>query len=136
MTTPAIAQRRVLVVEDEPLVCEAVKLLLAFDGHTVETAGNGQEGLKLFESGKYDLVITDYEMPKMKGDELAIAIKARNQKQPVIMITAHDEMLRATGNTLTGVDLLISKPFRLEDLRAGIAKVTSADSAKGGAGAS
>jgi len=132
MTAPAFPQRRILVVDDEPLVCDAVKMMLNFDGHFVETAANGKDALTLFDHGKFDLVITDFEMPTMKGDELAAAIKARSPEQPVVMITAYAEMLEASGNPLTGVDFIISKPFLLENLREAIAKATRAG-AKAGA---
>jgi len=112
------------VVDDEPLVCDAVKLMLDFDGHDVATAGSGKEALVKLEQSKFDLVITDYEMPGMKGDELAAAIKTRDTRQPVVMITAYAELLQSSGNPLTGVDWLISKPFLLENLREAIAKVT------------
>jgi CheY-like chemotaxis protein len=124
MKTPAFPQRRILVVDDEPLVCDAVRMMLDFDGHLVRTAGNGKEALAIFDSDQFDLVITDFEMPAMKGDELAAAIKARAPNQPVVMITAYAEMLQASGNPLTGIDLIISKPFLLENLREAIAKVT------------
>jgi CheY-like chemotaxis protein len=124
MTTPAFPQRRILVVDDEPLVCDAVKMMLEFDGHTVETAGSGKAALAMLDKTKFDLVITDFEMPLMKGDELAAAIKARDPKQPVVMITAYAEMLQASGNPLRGVDFMISKPFLLENLREAIAKAT------------
>jgi CheY-like chemotaxis protein len=126
MTVPALKQRRILVVDDEPFVCDAVKMMLAFDGHVVETAGNGREALAMFEGGKFDLVITDFSMPGMKGDELAAAIKARDPNQPVVMVTAYAEMLQASGNPMTGIDFIISKPFLLENLREAIAKVTRA----------
>ena len=132
MKTPAFPQRRILVVDDEPLVCDAVKMMLNFDGHVVKTASSGKEALVAFDKEQFDLVITDFEMPAMKGDELAAAIKARAPKQPVVMITAYAEMLQASGNPLTGVDLIISKPFLLENLREAIAKVTPA-AARGGA---
>ncbi|HSU57139.1 MAG TPA: response regulator [Candidatus Dormibacteraeota bacterium] len=119
-------QRRILVVDDEPFVCDAVKMMLDFDGHIVETASNGKEALAKFEKGKFDLVITDFAMPQMKGDELAAAIKARAPGQPVVMITAYAEMLQASGNPLKGVDHIISKPFLLENLREAIAKVAPA----------
>jgi CheY-like chemotaxis protein len=125
MTKPAFPQRNVLVVDDEPLVCDAVKMMLEFDGHVVETVGSAKEALATLESGKFDVVITDFEMPVMKGDELAAAIKARNPNQPVVMITAYAEMLQASGNRLTGVDYLISKPFLLENLREAITKAVS-----------
>ena len=126
MKTPAFPQRRILVVDDEPLVCDAVKMMLDFDGHLVKTANNGKDALAILEKDQFDLVITDFEMPAMKGDELAAAIKARSPNQPVVMITAYAEMLQASGNPLTGVDLIISKPFLLENLREAIAKVTPA----------
>jgi len=127
MTATAVPKRRILVVDDEPLVCDAVKMMLNFDGHEVQTAANGKEALALFASGTFDLVITDFEMPVMKGDELAAAIKTRAPKQPVVMITAYAEMLQSAANPLTGVDCVISKPFLLENLREAIAKVTPVD---------
>ena len=120
---PALVQRRILVVDDEPLVCDAVKMMLDFDGHIVETANNGKDALAMLDRGKFDVVITDFEMPFMKGDELAAAIKARDPQQPVILITAYAEMLEAAGNPLKGVDFMISKPFLLENLRRAIARV-------------
>ncbi len=125
MTLHAFPQRRILVVDDEPLVCDALKMMLSFEGHVVETAADGREALALFVNRKFDLVITDLEMPNMKGDELAAAIKTRDPNQPVVMITAYAEMLEAAGKRLSGVDCVISKPFLLENLREAIAKVTS-----------
>jgi CheY-like chemotaxis protein len=122
-TAPAFPPRRILVVDDEPFVCDAVKMMLNFDGHMVETASNAKDALAIFETGKFDLVITDFNMPVMKGDELAAAIKARSPSQPVVMITAYAEMLHSSKNPLKGVDFVISKPFLLENLREAIAKV-------------
>jgi CheY-like chemotaxis protein len=130
MSTAPSSQQRILVVDDEPFVCDAVKMMLTFDGHVVETATNGKDGLAMFEKGKYDLVITDFSMPNMKGDELAAAIKAKSPKQPVVMITAYAEMLESSGTPLTGVDFVISKPFLLDNLREAINKVTSQKASK------
>ncbi len=103
--------------------------MLEFDGHIVETAKSGQEALAALERAAFDLVITDFAMPIMKGDELAAAIKSRNPRQPVVMITAYAEMLQSAGKPLAGVDFIISKPFLLENLRAAIAKVVPASEA-------
>lgn len=124
MKAPPFPQRRILVVDDEPFVCDAVKMMLAFDGHSVETASSAKDALAMFDKSKFDLVITDFAMPTMKGDELAVAIKARNPQQPVVMITAYAEMLQASGNPIPGVDFIISKPFLLENLREAISRVT------------
>jgi CheY-like chemotaxis protein len=123
MSASTSSRLRILVVDDEPFVCDAVKMMLMFDGHTVETANNGKDALAMFEKGKFDLVITDFSMPAMKGDELAAAIKALAPKQPLVMITAYAEMLQSEGNQLAGVDFVISKPFLLEKLREAIATV-------------
>jgi CheY-like chemotaxis protein len=125
MSTPAFLPHRILVVDDEPLVCDAVKLMLGFDGHEVETAGNGEQALALFAQGHFDIVMTDFEMPGMKGDALAAAIKARAPRQPIVMITAHADMLKTSGRSLPGVDYIVSKPFLLDHLREAIAKVMS-----------
>ncbi len=121
--TGEICRRRILVVDDEPAVCNAIKMMLEFDGHEVQTAGSGNEALSLLEQGKFDAVFTDYSMPEMKGDALAIAIKQRLPGQPVVMVTAHADVLKASGNPLTGVDFLINKPFLMEDLRTAVATV-------------
>ncbi len=125
MSPPGIPPRRILVVDDEPFVCDAVKMMLAFDGHQVDTAASAKDALALFAPGKYDLVITDYAMPEMKGDELAVAIKTQAPAQPVVLITAYAEMLKVSDTPLHGVDFVISKPFLLENLREAISKTTS-----------
>ena len=124
MSIPGPSPKKILVVDDEPFVCDTVKLLLAFDGHNVETALSGRDALEKFADGKFDLVITDYSMPEMKGDELGMKIKALAPSQPVILITAYTEMLRGAETPLAGVDFLVSKPFLLEDLRKAIAQAT------------
>jgi len=115
---------KILVVDDESLVCEAVEMILSFDGYEVVTAASGQEALALLEKNRFDLVTTDYTMPGMNGAELAAAIKARVPEQPVIMITAHAEILKTSG-VPAGVDYLINKPFQLKELREAIQTVSS-----------
>ncbi len=123
MGAAILPTKRILVVDDEPFVCDAVKMMLTFDGHEVHTASSGKEALAWLNKQKFDLVITDFAMPSMKGDELASTIKTLFPGQPVIMITAYAEMLQSSGTPLAGVDRLISKPFLLDDLREAIAEV-------------
>ncbi len=123
METPGIAGRRILVVDDEPMVCDSLRRMLAADGHRVETAASGQAALALFQKSRFDLIIVDYEVPGMNGDELAAAIKALAPHQPVLMITAYPETLAASGNPLVGVDLVLSKPFDLQELRRAVARL-------------
>ena len=123
MPAPGNQVWRILVVDDEPAVRNAIRMMLKFDGHAVQTADGGAEALPLLEAGQFDLVITDYSMPGMKGDELAAVIKGRLPRQPIIMISAFAETLKSSGNPLAGVDFIISKPFSLADLREAVARV-------------
>jgi len=117
MDATATLPRRILVVDDEPYVCDALKMLLTLDGHEVVTANAGAEALALFNQGRFDLMITDYSMPGMKGDELAAAVKSRNPGQPIIMITAYVEKLSGGDSPLVNVNELVAKPFRLEEIK-------------------
>jgi len=83
--------------------------------------------LTIFEIGKFDLVFTDFEMPEMNGHELASIIKARDPNQPIIMITAYADMI-ADMTPVPQVDLVMGKPWSIDELRAAICKVLSPDS--------
>jgi CheY-like chemotaxis protein len=115
--------RKILVVDDEPYVCEAIKMVLELDGHDVVAAGNGADALALFQSQPFDLLITDYSMPGMKGDELAAAAKLHNPKLPIIMISAYVEKLTGEGKPLVNINELVAKPFRLDDIKQAMQRV-------------
>ena len=126
MTARAYPHKHILVVDDDPFVCETVTMLLRFDGHQVDTASSGKQALAAFQPSLFDLVITDFFMPLMKGDELADAIKKRSPSQPVMMLTAYPEKLQSSERPMTSVDYLISKPFEMDSLRAIIISLGSA----------
>jgi CheY-like chemotaxis protein len=111
---------RLLVIDDEQLVRDTLRLMLHFDGHEVQTASGAAEALALFRPGRFDLVITDCSMPGMDGAQLAAAIEERDPKQRVLMVTAHVE---AHAGPPKGVDLMLGKPFALDALRRAIAQV-------------
>lgn len=125
MPQPQPTKRKILIVEDEPQVRDVLKMLLSFDGHEIVSVGDANEALALFDQTGFDVVITDYSMPGMKGDALAAALKARLPGQPVIMVTAHAEMLKTSGASLPGVDRLINKPFQIQELRDAIQHTTA-----------
>src|ERR1700761_87617 len=110
-------QKHILIVDDEPLVCRSVQILLEAEGYIVEQAQNGAEALAMFEPNKFDMVFTDYMMPEMKGDKLAAAIKRISPKQPVVMITAFPEKLQSSDCPLGGIESFICKPFDLQTLQ-------------------
>jgi len=129
METEATKTCRILVVDDELYVCEAIKMVLELDGHEVTSTDNGADAFALHAEGAFDLVITDYSMPGMKGDELAAAMRARNPDQRIIMISAYVEKLTGEGTPLRNVDELLAKPFRLEDIKDAMRRVMNARAA-------
>ena len=116
-------RHRILVVDDEPIVCASIRMLLTFDGHTVRTAANTEEALRLFDPREIDVLLTDYSMPGAPGTELAATVRKLAPDLPVILVTAYAEMLDFWGADLSHVDCIVSKPFRLEDLRSALDNV-------------
>lgn len=110
----------ILLVEDQIEVRQPLRLLLGLEEHSVTEACTGREALELYGQAPYDLIITDYSMPEMNGDELARRIKQVSPTQPILMITAHVENLDVPGNP---VDAILKKPFTFQELRAAIAQL-------------
>lgn len=115
--------KRILVVEDEPPLREVLRMMLELEGHQVTEASNGAEGLKLFNLSEFDLVITDFEMPVMQGDQLAVHIKLLAPSVPILMITGSGQ---ARCDARNPVDALLSKPFKATDLRGALRKLLPA----------
>ena len=125
VATPENRPRRILVVDDDELVCDSIRRILELDQHVIETATSGHDALAAIQTGKFDLIIIDYEMPVMKGDQVAASIKAKAPQQPIIMITGHTEALRLAGNFPLTVDLVINKPFDIQEIREAVRKITT-----------
>jgi len=117
MKTPP---KHVLIVDDEPGVRQACRLMLSLDEHTVVEAKNGIEALDLFTKGRFDLVMTDFKMPGMNGNELAARIKGLAPSVPILMISA---FVKEAGGSHSPVDATLSKPFSLLELRQAIAQL-------------
>jgi PAS domain S-box-containing protein len=115
----------VLVVEDDALARVSVMAQLSSQGHTVDSATNGVEGLDKFTAGRFDLVVTDRAMPEMGGDELAATIEQSAPDIPVIMLTGFGDLMDAKGELPRGVDAVVSKPVTLDALAQAIRQVTA-----------
>ena len=114
---------KILVVDDEPTVCTAIQMMLKHYGHQAQIAGDGPTALALVSEQQFDLIITDYLMPEMKGDQLVAEIKKRIPSQRIIMVTAFAEDFLTYGKPTGGVDRVLNKPFSLTDLLSAIAQV-------------
>jgi signal transduction histidine kinase/ActR/RegA family two-component response regulator len=107
---------RILVIDDEKDIRELIADILTMNRFEVEVASNGREGISLFKKKKFDLVFTDLGMPGMSGWQVAKEIKKINDKIPVALITGWQ--IKAEGAELKakGVDLIINKPFKVEQV--------------------
>lgn len=97
--------------------------MLEFDGFHVKISTSGAEAIALCGKETFDLVILDYLMPVMKGDEVAVALKARWPGLPIIMVTADAESIALQSELPSGVDFLMEKPFQLAALREAVSRV-------------
>ena len=114
----------VLVVDDEPMARDVMAQYLTGDGHRVQTASNGQEGLEQFKAGRFDVVLTDQAMPGLNGGELAGLIKSQAPAVAVILVTGFGDILEATGEQPAGVDMMLTKPVSMAVLRETLAELT------------
>jgi CheY-like chemotaxis protein len=114
---------RVLVVDDEAPVRDLLTAALTQDGHQVEVADQGVEGLRRFMDGKFDLVVTDKAMPGMSGDQMATAIKQVAPRTPIILLTGFGHFL--DKEQLPSIDVLATKPIGVIALRDAIARALS-----------
>ena len=80
-----------LYVEDDLTLQQETAQLLRNFFEKIDLAQNGEEGLELFEPGKYEIIITDINMPKLNGVEMVKAIRRKDRHQMIIVISAHDE---------------------------------------------
>jgi PAS domain S-box-containing protein len=128
LRTPSVPQGlRVLLIDDEPLVLEALRSVLEFDGHVITEARDGQKGIEAFRAahggtGAFDVVLTDLGMPSTDGRQVAKAIKELSPTTPVILLTGWGQQLADEGSIPPHVDHLLSKPPRLIELRGALAR--------------
>lgn len=112
------ANARLLVVDDEPALRDALESSLAFEGYEVATATDGYEALESVERDRPDLVLLDIMMPRMDGLTAVRRMRSRGDTVPVLMLTARD----AVGDRVTGLDVgaddYLAKPFELDELLA------------------
>ena len=112
-----IPSQRILVVDDEPIVRAAIRTLLTFDGHRVETVDGGKAALEKLTQCQFDLVFTDLTMPGMSGDELAVAIKSKLPQQVIIMVSSYGNVIDRSQKDRLSVDFVLTKPFDIRTLR-------------------
>ena len=107
---------RVLLVEDEDNLREAIKLNLELENYEVVAAKDGKEGLKKFREQRFNLIILDVMMPEMSGFEVCEQIRLSDMDVPILFLTAKDSSQDKVNGLKLGADDYITKPFNLEEL--------------------
>ncbi len=98
-------------------------MLLMYDGHEVQTVASGEVALALLEQRQFDLIITDYSLGGMQGDELAAHIKQLRPDQAIIMVTAFADDFNSHSKSSGGAGCVLLKPFSIAELKRAVAQV-------------
>ncbi len=120
MTLEQEAQRtvRILAVEDDTSISRLIGLAMPEleMPYTFVAVSSGEEGLELWKQEPFDLLLTDYNLPGMRGTELITALRARGVYSPIILFTAYDTPSLTREVRRLNVSAYIAKPFLIEDM--------------------
>ena len=111
-----------LYIEDDTEILENVSFLLSRFVKKVYTAVDGEEALKVYTEQKPDILVTDINIPKINGLEVAECIRKENKEIPIIIISAYDDDEQLKKAKEIGVSTYVKKPFTLSDLKDAITK--------------
>ncbi|HEY0107328.1 MAG TPA: ATP-binding protein [Rhizomicrobium sp.] len=119
---------RLLLIDDDPFVLDAMRTVLELEGHSVAEANSGRAGIDMFleclAAGRpFDVVITDLGMPNVDGNQVIETLKAASGDTPIILLTGWGRRLDAPGRGTSRADFILPKPPDLEELRATFAQI-------------
>ena len=114
--------KRILLVDDEPLILKGLKFSLEQDGYETDTAADGEEALAKMWNGGYDIVLLDVMLPKLSGIEVCQNIR-ETSNVPIIMLTAKGEDMDKILGLEYGADDYMTKPFNILEVKARIKSI-------------
>ena len=114
--------RKILLVDDEPLILKGLKYSLEQDGYLTDSAMDGEEALAKFFAGEYDLILLDVMLPGLDGIEVCQRIRERSNV-PIIMLTAKGEDMDKILGLEYGADDYMTKPFNILEVKARIKSI-------------
>ncbi len=106
----------ILVVDDEPNINKLISIILRGAGYNVTSAINSKQALDFISHNPFDLIITDYMMPDMSGEQLTAHLRSFKNETPIIMITARDDSQTMYQSFDVGVDDYLTKPIDNQEL--------------------
>lgn len=108
---------KIMVVEDESMISDYIRMTLEADSHKVEAFENGFKALERLREEQFDVVIADRAMPELKGDELVRRIRDMKGDEKIVMATGVGDLMIANCEIPSGVDLVLPKPITRDALR-------------------
>ena len=115
--------KRLLLVDDEPLIIKGLRFSLEQDGYECDSAVDGEEAIAKFEQGRYDLILLDVMLPKLSGTEVCQRIR-EHSNVPIIMLTAKGEDMDKILGLEYGADDYMTKPFMMSEFLARVRALT------------
>ena len=115
--------RRILVIDDESVICDACRLVLAEKGHTVGRCLTGKTGLLALERGTYDLILLDMKLPDIDGTEILKMVREKGPGPCVIVMTGYSTMSNALQAMKLGAADYLAKPFTDDELVEAVEKL-------------
>ena len=113
---PVTRKARLLIVEDEAAIRNGLVDVFVYHGYEVETAEHGEVGLRMAQSGNFDLILLDVMLPGIDGFEICNRIRQQDRQQPVIMLTAKSSDEDIVQGLTLGADDYVAKPFSVTQL--------------------
>jgi CheY-like chemotaxis protein len=104
--------KRILIVDDESSICRVLTDLLRLDGHDSTVAQTGGEAIELCKARQFDLVLLDFQLPEMTGDQISNMIRCSNPKQKIVLMSGHK-----LQPTMDNADHCVRKPFTAQVIR-------------------
>lgn len=114
---------KILIVDDEPLIRDALAFKLTKDGYDVDTAEDGEKAIQKIEGEEYQIIISDIMMPFISGFELVKILKERGTDAPVLMLTSLNSETAVLKAFDLGADDFMTKPFSPNELSVRIKKL-------------
>ncbi|GIP38736.1 DNA-binding response regulator [Paenibacillus sp. J31TS4] len=111
-------REKIIVIDDDEKITSMLRRSLVFEGYSITTANDGQEGLKQILNQDPELIILDVMMPKVDGWEVCRRVRESGLDTPILMLTAKDEIADRVKGLDLGADDYLVKPFALEELLA------------------
>ena len=114
---------RILVIDDESVICDACRLILTEKGHSVDRCLTGKSGLLAIEGGTYNLILLDMKLPDIDGMEILKSVREKGSGPVVIVMTGYSTMSNALQAMKLGAADYLAKPFTDDELVEAVEKL-------------